>query len=65
MVLVSTSDIGLAGTNANVFIKLFGTQYESIEKQLKNSGTNSFGRGRYENFTLHDFEMLIHPYLIA
>jgi len=53
---VKTSDVSGAGTNANVFVVLFGEYGDSGELQLKDSETNksSFKTGQTDVFTVAD-----------
>ena len=57
-VLVSTSLVEYAGTDAKVFIKLFGTQQESDEIELEDKSLNNFETGRYKLFTLFCFKVV-------
>ncbi len=54
---VHTADVRNAGTDANVFLKIFGDKGDSGELALKNSETHrdKFERGQTDNFT---FSML-------
>ncbi len=56
-VLVITSRVQYAGTDAKVFIKLFGAQHESDEIELEDKSLNKFEYGRYEWFTLFGFKV--------
>ena len=44
---IFTGDISMAGTDSNVFLRVYGRKGESGEKQLKDSDThmNKFERG--------------------
>ena len=54
---VHTADVRSAGTDANVFLKIYGDKGDSGELQLKNSETHrdKFERGQTDIFT---FKML-------
>ena len=49
---VHTSDIRGAGTNANVFIVLYGDKGKSDEFWLRNK-TDNFERGQVDKFKVH------------
>jgi hypothetical protein len=51
-VMVSTSDVDSAGTNARVYLTLFGTNGSSGEVRLDNPGHNDFERGQWDTFYL-------------
>lgn len=46
VVTTYTGDRFGAGTDAHVFIKLFGTQGETVEKELESQGRDNFERGQ-------------------
>lgn len=51
---VKTGDVRGAGTDANVFIKMFGTKgdTDSMKLRFSESNTNKFERGRTDVFKL-------------
>lgn len=53
-VSVKTGDVRLAGTDANVFIKIFGSSGDTGKLQLKSADNNKnkFERGRLDLFKL-------------
>lgn len=53
---VKTSDLFGAGTDANVFLTIFGTNGDSGELELKKSETNinKFERNKIDVFTFND-----------
>jgi hypothetical protein len=53
-VSVKTGDMRMAGTDANVFIKIFGSKGDTGKLQLKSADNNKnkFERGRMDNFKL-------------
>ncbi len=49
---VTTGDVNNAGTNANVFITLFGDSASSDEKQLDTPNHDDFERGKTDTFNI-------------
>ncbi|MBX3082494.1 MAG: hypothetical protein KF716_12730 [Anaerolineae bacterium] len=49
---VTTGDVSFAGTDANVFITLFGTQSSSAEFKLDTPGRDDFERNQTDTFTV-------------
>ncbi|KAG2501257.1 hypothetical protein HYH03_001064 [Edaphochlamys debaryana] len=53
-VSITTSDIRGAGTDANVFIQMFGEEAETGKINLDNPGKNDFERGNTDVFTFEE-----------
>lgn len=56
-IIVMTADEKEAGTDANVFITLFGSNGDSGRRALRQRMRNLFERGRTEHFTLELLDM--------
>jgi hypothetical protein len=53
---VKTGDVRGAGTDANVFVKLFGESGETEDKKLESSG-NNFERGNTDTFSFEALDL--------
>ncbi|KAJ7393041.1 Lipoxygenase y domain-containing protein 1 [Desmophyllum pertusum] len=51
---VTTADVAWAGTNADVFIQIFGENSNTSTVRLTKSGTNLFERGHDDKFVFVD-----------
>lgn len=62
-VTVVTGDVWVGGTNANVFLQIYGEEGKTELIQLK-SRSNNFERGTTEIFRVSEFYMKILLYIL-